>query len=388
MLMPRRPLTDEEMVDWLRLIRSDGVGPVTFRELLGYFGTAAAALDALPDLARRGGRRAPLRLCPRDAAEREIETLTRIGGRFLASAEPGYPEALAAVDDAPPVLSLLGDAGLLARPAVAVVGARNASANGRKLAEDIARDLSETGLVVVSGLARGIDTAAHKGSLAGGTVAVLAGGVDVPFPPENEGLYREIAAHGLVVAEQPPGTRPLARHFPRRNRVISGLSLGVLVVEAAPRSGSLITARFALEQGREVMAVPGSPLDPRCRGTNHLLRQGAVLTESAADVLEALKDMLSADRPPQPLPGLLTEWLAPDFDGSMNGRAGATPADSALDAARAELETQLGATPVKVDELLRRCQLSGPVLRTALLEMELAGRLERHPGNKVSLLFN
>ena len=383
MLMPRRKLTDTEMIDWLRLIRSDGVGPVTFRELLGHFGTAAAALDALPELARRGGRRVPLRLYPRDSAEREIEALARIGGRFLAGAEPDYPEALRAVDDAPPVLSLFGDPGLLARRSVAVVGARNASTNGRKLAEDIARDLGAAGLVVVSGLARGIDTAAHKGSLAGGTVAVLAGGVDVPFPPENEGLYHEVAAQGLVVAEQPPETRPLARHFPRRNRIISGLSLGVLVVEAAPRSGSLITARFALEQGREVMAVPGSPLDPRCRGTNHLIRQGAVLAESAADVLEALKDMLGPGQPPR---SQLTEPVPAGFAASAAGPAITESGEAGLDAARTELEVQLGPSPVEVDELLRQCRLPAAVLRTALLEMELAGRLERHPGNKVSLL--
>lgn len=392
MLKPRRPLTENERIDWLRLIRSENVGPITFRQLLRRFGSAAAALEALPELARRGGRARPLRLCPREAAEREIAALARAGGRLLAAAEPDYPEALAAVEDAPPLLSLLGDPGLLARRAVAMVGARNASTNGRRLAETIARDLGAAGLVVVSGLARGIDTAAHRGGLAGGTIAVLAGGVDVPYPPENEELHRAIAGRGLVVAEQPPGTQPLARHFPRRNRLISGLALGVLVVEAAPRSGSLITARLALEQGREVMAVPGSPLDPRCRGTNSLIRQGAALIESAADVLEQIGGALGGAPADAVRPGFgetgadrtaETREMARDPAASAE-----SPAESDISAARAELEVQLGAAPVKVDELYRHCQISAPVLRIALLEMELAGRLERLPGNRVSLLFN
>ena len=392
MLKPRRPLTENERIDWLRLIRSENVGPISFRQILRRFGSAAAALEALPELARRGGRARPLRLCPREAAEREIAALARIGGQLLAAADPDYPEALAAVEDAPPLLSLLGDPGLLARRAVAVVGARNASTNGRRLAETIARDLGAAGLVVVSGLARGIDTAAHRGGLAGGTIAVLAGGVDVPYPPENEELYRAIAERGLVVAEQPPGTQPLARHFPRRNRLISGLALGVLVVEAAPRSGSLITARLALEQGREVMAVPGSPLDPRCRGTNSLIRQGAALIESAADVLEQIQGALGGAPTGTARPGFGEtgfERTAEDPEMAREPAAsGESPAESDISAARAELEVHLGAAPVKVDELYRHCQISAPVLRIALLEMELAGRLERLPGNRVSLLFN
>jgi len=375
MLKPRRPLTENERIDWLRLIRSENVGPINFRQLLRRFGSAAAALEALPELARRGGRARPLRLCPREAAEREIAALARIGGQLLAAADPDYPEALAAVEDAPPLLSLLGDPGLLARRAVAVVGARNASTNGRRLAEMIAHDLCAAGLVVVSGLARGIDTAAHRGSLAGGTIAVLAGGVDVPYPPENEELYRA-----------------LARHFPRRNRLISGLALGVLVVEAAPRSGSLITARLALEQGREVMAVPGSPLDPRCRGTNSLIRQGAALIESAADVLEQIQGALGGAPADTARPGFGETGFDRTAEAPEMARDPATsvesPAESDISAARAELEVHLGATPVKVDELYRHCQISAPVLRIALLEMELAGRLERLPGNRVSLLFN
>src|SRR5262245_7522359 len=289
--MALSPLSDKERLDRLRLIRSENVGPVTFRSLLRRFGSARAAIEALPDLARRGGRPTPLRICPAAQAEQELGAAERIGARLLATDDADYPEALAAIDDAPPLLYMRGDGALLRRKAVAVVGARNASANGRRLAEDIARDLGAVGFAVVSGLARGIDHAAHRGSLDSGTIAVVAGGIDVVYPPDNEELQREIARRGLIVAEMPPGVVPQAKHFPRRNRLISGLSLGVLVVEAALQSGSLITARMALEQGREVLAVPGSPLDPRCRGTNNLLRQGAILAEGAADVLAALAGM-------------------------------------------------------------------------------------------------
>lgn len=265
MIQPRHPLTDAERLDWIRLIRTENVGPITFHRLMEQYGSAAKALDMLPELARRGGRSKPLRVAPKAEAEREVQANRRFGARLICACEPDYPEPLAAVDDAPPVISVAGHAHLLRRRAVAIVGARNASLNGKKFAESLARDLGEAGLLVVSGLARGIDTAAHAGSIASGTAAVLAGGIDVVYPPENEGLYRDIMALGVVVAESPIGTQPQARHFPRRNRLISGLSLGVLVVEAALRSGSLITARMALEQGREVMAVPGSPLDPRCQ---------------------------------------------------------------------------------------------------------------------------
>ncbi|MBK3735627.1 DNA-protecting protein DprA, partial [Azospirillum brasilense] len=269
MTQPRRPLSAAERFDWLRLIRSENVGPITFHRLLERFGGAGAALEALPDLAKRGGRTKPLRIAPKADIDRELAANDRIGARLLFSCEPDYPEPLAALDDAPPVVSVLGHPHLLRRRAVALVGARNASMNGKKFAERLARDLGEAGLLVVSGMARGIDTAAHAGALGSGTAAVVAGGADVVYPPENQALYRDIVQQGVVIAESPVGTTPQARHFPRRNRLISGLSLGVLVVEAALRSGSLITARMALEQGREVMAVPGSPLDPRCQGTNN-----------------------------------------------------------------------------------------------------------------------
>jgi DNA processing protein len=368
-----RALSDKERLDRLRLIRSENVGPVTFRSLLRRFGSARAAIEALPELARRGGRSTPLRVCPSAQAEQELNAADRIGARLLTADDADYPDALAAIYDAPPLLYLHGDAALLRRKAVAIVGARNASANGRRLAEDIARDLGAAGFVVVSGLARGIDHAAHHGGLDSGTVAVVAGGIDIAYPPDNEELQREIARRGVLVAEMPPGTVPQAKHFPRRNRLISGLSLGVLVVEAALQSGSLITARMALEQGREVLAVPGSPLDPRCRGTNNLLRQGAVLAEGAADVIAALAGMAGTAGPPtEPQNGWQLSEIAED-----------SPDDAAFRTV-AEL---LGPAPVMVDELVRQCHLSAPAVRAVLLELELAGRLERHPGNRVSLLL-
>ncbi|AWK87282.1 DNA-processing protein DprA [Azospirillum thermophilum] len=396
MTQPRRPLSDAERLDWLRLIRTENVGPITFHRLLDQFGTVRAALDALPELARRGGRTKPLRIATRAEAEREMEANRRVGARLICACEPDYPEPLAAVDDAPPVVSVLGHAHLLKRRCVAMVGARNASLPGKKFAERLARELAEAGLVVVSGLARGIDTAAHTGALAGalagGTAAVLAGGIDVVYPPENEALYRDIVAQGAVVAECPVGTQPQARHFPRRNRVISGLSLGVLVVEAAMRSGSLITARMALEQGREVMAVPGSPLDPRCQGTNNLLRQGAVLVEGADDVLRALETLrpLRMEERQRDLFGASPATAGGTGrgtgNGTGNGAAGPAVTDEAeLARARAVVLENLSPTPVTIDELVRGCQLSAPVVLTVVLELELAGRVQRQPGNQVSL---
>lgn len=372
MTQPRRPLSDAERLDWLRLIRTENVGPITFHRLLDQYGSAKAALDLLPELAKRGGRAKPLRVATKAEAERELLANRKAGARLLCACEPDYPEALAAVDDAPPVISVLGHAHLLQKRAVAMVGARNASLNGKKFAEALARDLGTAGLLVASGLARGIDTAAHAGSLATGTAAVVAGGIDVVYPPENERLYRDIVAQGVVVAESPIGTQPQARHFPRRNRLISGLSLGIIVVEAALRSGSLITARMALEQGREVMAVPGSPLDPRCQGTNNLIRQGAALIESADDVLRALESL----RPPA-----VSERQGDLFTAPKP----ADPDESELAKARAVVLENLGPSPVTIDELVRGCQLSAPVVLTVVLELELAGRVQRQPGHQVSL---
>jgi DNA processing protein len=375
MTQPNRQLSDAERLDWIRLIRTENVGPVTFHRLLGQYGSAKAALAALPELARRGGRVKPLTIPVKAVAEKELAAVRKGGGTLLCACEPDYPDALAAIDDAPPVLACRGHLSLLRRPCVAIVGARNASLNAKKFAENLARELSgpEHGFVVVSGLARGIDAAAHKGALGGGTIAVMAGGVDVVYPEENQALYQEIVGQGLVLAESPLGVQPQARHFPRRNRIVSGLSLGVLVVEAALRSGSLITARMGLEQGREVMAVPGSPLDPRCNGTNDLLRQGAGLVENAGDVAR----LLAGARKPvmkERQPGL--------FDQAPAG----PPDEAEVDYARDLLLEALGPTPVSVDELARGCELSMQAVSSVLLELELAGRLERQPGNRVCLI--
>ncbi len=368
----RRTLSDAERLDWLRLARSENVGPITFFALLERFGTAAAVLDALPALARRGGRRRPIRVCPSSVAEREIKSLNALGGRMIALVEPDYPEPLAAIADPPPVLGLRGRADLLATDCIAVVGARNASANGLHFAERLAAELGAAGLTVVSGMARGIDARAHVGAMDTGTVAVMGGGVDVLYPKENGSLFERLLAEGAVIAEAPVGTVPMGRHFPRRNRIIAGLSRGVVVVEGAARSGSLITARLALEQGREVMAVPGSPLDPRASGPNRLIRQGATLVEGANDVLDALAEggrpVLAERRHQWPTDPVLA---LPDEDEA--------PAD-----ARESLAQLLGPSPVPVDLLVRQSRLTPAMVATILLELELAGRLERHPGNRVS----
>ena len=364
----RQPLTDRDRRDWLRLIRSERVGPVTFFQLLKRFGSAAKALDALPDLARRGGR-SSLKVWSADAADRELERLAQLGARLIGRFEPDYPEALAAVDDAPPLLAVRGHVELLQRRMVAIVGARNASANGMRLARQLAADLGAAGLVVVSGLARGIDAAAHRGGLATGTVAVMAGGVAVIYPAENTALFDEVVAQGAAVSEMPPDFEPQARHFPQRNRIVAGLSLGAVVVEAALKSGSLITARLALEQGREVFAVPGSPLDPRARGTNDLLRRGAILTETADDVLTGLGELVAPAAKP---------LAAQQFEG-------APASEFEVDSALPKVVEKLGPSPTQVDEIVRQCQLPAAVVQMVLLELELAGRLTRHPGNMVSI---
>ncbi len=321
--------------------------------MLRRFGSAAAALDALPRLARAGGAR-PVSAVTRREATAELAAIERLDGRLVCWGEPLYPDALAAVEDAPPVLTVLGRAELLNAPIVAVVGARNASANGRRLARELAVGLGEGGVVVASGMARGIDAAAHLGALATGSVAVVAGGVDIVYPDENRGLYEALTRDGAVVAELPLGSEPQARHFPRRNRIISGLALGVVVVEAAAKSGSLITARYALEQGREVFAVPGSPLDPRCRGANDLLRNGASLTENAADVIAQLGPLLHGHPPPPPGSPRRSRACRCRRGSRLPRRAIPISADAALDL----LVEKLSPTPVAVDELVRQCQLS------------------------------
>jgi DNA processing protein len=350
----------------LRLIRSETIGPVTYFQLLARFGSAQAAIDAIPDLAARGGGRAP-RLASRAEIEREIDEVARLGARHLFLGQGVYPPLLAELETAPPALIVRGDLSLLDRSAVAIVGARNASAAACRFARQLALALGEAGTVIVSGLARGVDSAAHDGALGTGTIAVIAGGIDIVYPPENEARQRAIAERGLLVAEQPPGVEPRARHFPWRNRIIAGLTHGTIVVEAAPRSGSLITARLAAEFGREVMAVPGSPLDPRAQGCNHLIREGATLIQTAEDVIEAIS------------PSRIRPFRQREVD-----YAGPGPSAEAGEAARRAVAALLGPTPVPVDEIVRQSALSPAIVQTVLLELELAGRLERHAGGKVS----
>jgi DNA processing protein len=359
-------MTSADALHWLRLYRSENVGPVTFFRLIERYGTAAKALDALPDLAGRGGQR-KYALYPKDSTERELAALQRIGAELLLATDPRFPEALHALEIAP-LLTVLGDPSLLTRPSVALVGGRDASLNGRKIAHGMAAELGAAGFAVVSGLARGIDTAAHQGGLATGTVAVLAGGVDHIYPPENAKLHAAIAESGCIVSEMPPGFAPTAQHFPRRNRIIAGLAQGVVVIEAKLRSGSLITARFALEQGRELFAVPGSPLDPRAAGCNALIKQGAMLAENAEDVISTLGL----------LPGLTQPRAAPPVSSSEED-------EKDLSEAQRSVLSLLNITTVTVDEILRQCQLSPSTLSLVLLELELAGRLERHPDMTVSL---
>jgi DNA processing protein len=337
------------------------------------YGTATKALEALPEMARRGGRKRPYKICPKSLVEDEWATTEAASASLLSLGEPDYPIALAAISDAPPLITVKGHVHLLNRRCVGMVGARNASASGIRFARQIAMEMGTKDLVVASGLARGIDGAAHEGSLKTGTIAVVAGGVDVVYPAEHQELYEQIIDAGAIVAEQPAGTKPQGRHFPRRNRVISGLSLGVLVIEAAKKSGSLITARMANEQGREVMAVPGSPLDPRCRGSNDLIRQGARLIETVDDVIDALGGMI------------LPSAQAPELD-LFSAAIPAPPSDQELENARNLIAEKLGPTPTPIDELIRQCHLTAAMVFTILLELELAGRLERHPGNQVSIL--
>jgi len=353
----------EDLVDRLRLLRTPGIGPVTFRQLMRRFGTATAALGAVPDLARRGGGKAPP-IRSREEAEREIARVDKLGARFLALGQGLYPRLLAEMEDAPPLLVARGQAGLLDRQAVAIVGARNASAAACRFGRGLAHDLGRYDVVVVSGLARGIDSAAHDGALESGTIGVIAGGIDIFYPPENQARQEALFERGLVLAEMPPGTEPRARHFPYRNRIIAGLSAGTVVVEAAPRSGSLITARLAAEAGREVMAVPGSPLDPRAQGCNQLIRDGATLVQSATDVMEAVRQPISRVR-------ATTDSYSPEEpDG---------------DDAATQVEDLLGPSPVPVDEIIRLSGAPSGAVQMALLELDLAGRLDRHAGGKVSL---
>jgi DNA processing protein len=365
-------LSDEQRLSWLRLIRSENVGARTFRTLLNQFGGAGEALAALPDLARRGGATRQLRVCSRADAERELAGLARIRARVIALGEPDYPAVLAQMEGAPPLLTVMGSSAVFMQPSVSIVGARNASAAGRTFAARLAMDLGRAGFCITSGLARGIDAAAHEASLSTGTVAVLAGGADSIYPPEHIPLLARVLEGGAAVTEMPLGWEPRARDFPRRNRIIAGLSMGTVIVEAAMRSGSLITARLANEIGREVMAAPGSPLDPRCEGSNRLLRDGATLITCAEHVVEALS------------PGLRHQ---PDlFEASFSEGGQVSPAWNEDGEVRSRIEGLLGPSPCDVDDLVRLSGSSARDVQMVLLELELAGRLERHGNGRISLI--
>lgn len=363
--MSVQALSQEEAFARIRLLRSPNIGPISFAQLMRRFGTAEAALSALPDLAARGG--AKYRAAAREKIETEIAAVKKAGARYVFRGSHDYPRLLAEVESAPPVLIWRGDISLASRPCIAVVGARNASAAAVKLARDISSDLSRQGYVVVSGLARGIDGAAHRGAMPA-TIGVIASGIDIAYPPQHAELQEQVANEGLLLAEQPPGTEPRGSHFPSRNRIIAGLSLGTLVVEAAPKSGSLITARLAGEYGREVMAIPGSPLDARSHGCNQLIREGAMLVQNAEEVIE----------------------LVAGFDGSPRSAVRETTLplideDDELSEEPADLVSLLGHAPVTTDELIRQSGAGAAAVQLALLELEIAGRLHRHAGGRVSL---
>ena len=366
-------LSERQRIAWLRLIRSDNVGPATFRDLINHFGSAETALEMLPELSRRGGSTRAIRVASMAEAEKELAAAHRFGARFIGIGEPDYPPALRQIDGAPPLLAVKGNAAIGTVPSVGIVGSRNASISGTKFAAMIARDVGRAGYSIISGLARGIDTAAHRASLETGTIAALAGGLDQPYPPENIGLLDDITqGNGLAISEMPFGWEPRARDFPRRNRLIAGVSLGLAVVEAASRSGSLITARYAADFGRLVFAVPGSPLDPRCHGTNGLLKDGATVTTEAQDILQALAPLSRIDlfTPPQAEePG--EHDVGPIAPPNENDRIRITDA--------------LGPTPVEIDDIIRHTGLSASAVYLVLLELDLAGRLHRHPGGLVSL---
>ena len=362
----RAGISDGERLSRLRLLRTETIGTSTFHAIIGRFGSAEKAIQHWSSIARRLRKQGSVALTSAQAAEQELEVVNSYGARLLAHDEPEYPAPLAAIDSPPPLLAAKGNLSLLSSPTAAVVGSRNASAVGQKFAREISRELGEAGFVTVSGLARGIDTSAHHGSLEHGTVAVMAGGLNVVYPPENAKLHAEISERGVLVSEVQFGQTPTAQHFPRRNRIISGLAMGVLVVEATLNSGSLITARLAGEQGREVFAVPGSPLDPRARGTNALLRQGAVLTESADDILSVLQPGLQRREAP-----------------TVGNSSAKAPLDTS-DLQR-EILARLSPTPVELNELIRVTSAHPAAVSAALMDLEFAGLLTRHPGQRVAL---
>ena len=370
-------LTDRQRLAWLRLIRSDNVGPATFRDLINHFGSAEMALEALPELSRRGGSTRPVRVAPREEALAELDFAQRFGARFVGIGEPDYPSALRQIEGAPPLIAIKGKATVLRQPSIAMVGARNCSVSGAKFAAMLAREIGHAGYSVVSGFARGIDSASHRASLDTGTIAVLAGGLDKPYPPENEPLLAEFeASSGLLLSEMPFGWEPRAKDFPRRNRLIAGIGLGLVVIEAAARSGSLITARYAGNFGRLVFAVPGSPLDPRSEGANGLIKDGASLVTNANDIIEAMAPVSRIDlfSPQQ-----VSEPIYED-DKPMALPPSERERDLIVDA--------LGPTPAEIDDIIRHTGLPAQSVYLVLLELDLAGRLHRHAGGMVSIDFD
>ncbi|GAB5489513.1 MAG: DNA-processing protein DprA [Parasphingorhabdus sp.] len=361
--------------DRLRLIRSANIGPVTYVQLLKRFGSAERALNAIPDLARRGGGKAP-RIADANVIQSEIQDIERLKANLLFIGDQKYPRLLAELSNAPPILIYRGSLSHLNKPIIAIVGARNASAAACRFARDLANSLNTAGATVVSGLARGIDTAAHQGSLGGSTIGVIAGGIDIYYPPENKELQEHVSEQGLLLSEQPPGTEPRARHFPYRNRIIAGMAAGTVIVEAAPRSGSLITARIAAEAGRHVMAIPGSPLDPRSRGCNNLIREGATLVQCAEDVMELVQNF--DDR-------AAVANQKYNRDGDFNSNVREQDNDDATDGDREIVGNLLSITSVAVDELIRQSGINPSTMQLILLELELAGKIVHHAGGKVSL---
>ena len=371
-------IMDEEKIKWLRLVRTPQIGPINFYKLLEETNyDIGKAIIELPEISKRRGHKKIITPYPEHLAIKEFENLRKLGGNLLTENDAAYPEILRNINDKPPVLSFIGDINLLTRNPIAMVGARNASLNGKKFAKKLASDLGSMNRVIVSGFARGIDTAAHEGSLKTGTIAVMAGGIDIIYPPQNKDLYHEIINNGgLIIAESPLGSQPMAKHFPRRNRIVSGLSPLTVVIEATYGSGSLITARLAAEQGRDVCAVPGSPMDPRAQGPNKLIRDGAILIQSASDIIETLStpiDQLSLFNSNNNQ----TLDITKDTEDNITDKININPAIL--------VERNLSNVPVSVDELARTCQLNIADIQTILLDMELEGKITKHYGNRISL---
>lgn len=374
------PLSDEQKLNWLRLIRSDNVGPATFRDLINHFRSASAALEALPELISKGGTAGKIRIASREQAEQEIQAAHRNNARFIGMGEPDYPPALRNVDYPPPLLCVKGNSDLLNRQAIAIVGSRNASINGMRLAARFASELGKADYAIISGLARGIDASAHKQSLTTGTIAVFAGGVDHVFPEENAGLASDILEHGgAIISEMPMGWKPRSKDFPRRNRLVAGIASALLVIEAAKRSGSLISARLANEAGRTVYALPGSPLDPRCEGTNWLIKQGATLVTEAEDIIQDQSQSRPTDQK-----GF---WGEKEYEDGYDDDAepGTLPVELE-ESQRKKIIRALGPSPVEIDDIIRFSEASPGQVQLVLIELSLAGRLERHGGNRVSLV--